>query len=273
MPEETYQKETFNRVELLVHPLFALENARVKGHAGGVKNVTEKDMLANYQRLGIINSWKRKIDKIRKNPSAIMVIIGPQELEAENPPRYFFEGSLTKQRLLAFSKEYRDLLKYAKQALGQRAIFIRNNLETQENRLMSLLWQKGRVPYKEVRVYAYGEYIGNKNKEYCVEHNLEMLQEILSRIQKSIWKEKAKGVKSMKISAVTTRRGKEYLSIGNQEGLPLLVLTEIQRRLEKKGKISPYFLKFRLNNSDPENNAGRKAAAVKLNEHWKRRKV
>lgn len=241
----------FNRVELLVHPFFALENIRKRGEANSVTNMTEKEALLDYKYLGLIDNWRRKLQIIKNNPKTIMIIAGPQEMESSPfvKREFFFTGILTPKKLQLFSKEYQNLLHEAKRVLGKRLIYISNGVEGREYYLQELLIKRKLVPLKKVRVYAYGEYLG-KNKPQCVDVLSEQTRDLINAFQKRIPLHKDPQVLIVKKAQIKTGGQLTQISMETQNGFPSLQRAEIMRRLKEKGGVTKRFMikRFGFNN-------------------------
>jgi len=98
-----------------------------------------------------------------------------------------------------------------------------------------------------LRVYAYGEYLGPPGIKQCVDQMADATKELMEGFQKKIWKEEKTNVSLTKVKEVRTKKGMQAMSVESHHAFPSLARAEITRRLRKKGKISPYFLKFRMN--------------------------
>ena len=118
---------TFNRVELLVHPFFAVENARVNRSAESALEINEKRVLEAYDFVGLIDSWRRKVFNVQKNPESILVLVGLREMEAQTR-KAFFSGKLTPQKLGQFTREYQSFLREAKRVLGKRLFYVSGSI-------------------------------------------------------------------------------------------------------------------------------------------------
>lgn len=159
------QPPFFNRVEVLVHPFFALENMRIKRKADGLKNMSVKELLEVYQRAGIDANWKREIQRVKKDPNAIMILFGIQELERTKGQEInnFFEGGLTKSSLQKFTKAYQELLHEAKRELGPRLMYVTQGITEQNfGKIINTLIKRQIFPARNVKVNIYGEYLHQK---------------------------------------------------------------------------------------------------------------
>ena len=78
----------FNRVEVLTHPFFALENIRIRRRAESLKNIGVKESIGIYERMNLLKNWKEEIEKVKKDPNAIMFLFGIQEKETRRYNRY-----------------------------------------------------------------------------------------------------------------------------------------------------------------------------------------
>ena len=264
---ENIQVHLFNRVELLVHPFFAVENARAEGKANGLINVTAQDVLKDYEEFRIVENWKRKIQTMSKNPRAIMILVGPQALESRPEHLLHFKGKLGARKLEKFTKEYQELLEYAKRTLGKRLFYVSHNIGGREYYLARYMHARKYFPGKDVRVYAYGEYLGTGEYPACVDWVSKEAENMLTKVQTEIWKGQKVKLTLLKVKDVRTGRVKHQVtSIESLHGFTTLQQAEAIRRLKKKGKLSPYFVKYRYN-ADP--NMDFKTAARNLSAGWK----
>jgi hypothetical protein len=237
----------FNRIELLVHPFFALENIRKKGEANSVTNMTEKEALLDYEYLGLVKNWERKLKIISKNPHAIMIIAGPQEMESSPYVKrnFFFTGRLTPKKLKTFSKAYQDFLHNAKKILGKRLIYISNGIEGREYYLQELLLKRRLVPLEKVSVYAYGEYLG-KNKPQCVDVLSNQARDLINTFQRRIPAHKNPQVEVVKKAQIKTSGQTTQISMETQNDFPSMQRAEIMRRLTNKGRVTKQFMMKRF---------------------------
>ncbi|MEK6958961.1 MAG: hypothetical protein AABW59_02840 [archaeon] len=252
MVQTQSKPSTFNSVDLLVHPYFALENVRVKGEAMDVQNVTSEELIKDYNLFSIPKNWESRIGSVKSDPHAIMVIVGVREMEVEfhthhtpfeNNPS-FFKGQLSAQKLKQFSKEYQELLHYAKKTLGGRLIYVSQSLSMKPKHFDKLLITRGLLPAKRIKINAYGEYF-----EQCVKGVGGEALYSLNALQNWVWRGRAK----THLNLILEKRSgiflkKKVYSIG--EGM--LSGAEIAREsMRTKGNLTEEFVKRRLRIKNP----------------------
>jgi len=230
------EMQLISRVELLVHPFFALENARVKGEADSLRHTSEEEISEIYSTINIANNWKRKMLRIRNNPNAIMLIIGPQQMETERMQRYFYRGKLTPKKLAQFSQQYRELLTFARKTLGKRLFLVSQEIAGNEYYLSRLMLSRKMVPAKDVRVYGYGEYIGIKEKQ-CVEQNSEALETFFKKFQEQAH---GNGTRTQMNVVHAPKVGDKFSRLSIKHGN--LMDERIFGRLDKGRPVSPLYL-------------------------------
>lgn len=224
----------YNRVELLVHPFFALEHARRSGISGYSRNLTEEKALLAYEGFEIPQSWMTQVRAVKQDPAALFVLIGPRKYGnyPKTPHGEFYEGELTKSKLVKFSKTYQDFLAQTKKILGRRMVFISDNvwLPANRDRLTKVLQARGVFPAKHVAIHAYGEYLRG-----CVDQQGRNLKDFIEFNQKYIWEgEKTKTI-LRRLEKVPARKINRLLSLSPGK----IEFHTKYRRVEQGGAISP----------------------------------
>jgi len=257
------EQRIFDKVDLLVHPYFALENIRSKGAAMDIKNASPADALADYNLFSLPKNWKERVDQVKADPRAIMVIVGLREMEVEfhtthtqfedNPS--FFKGKLGAQKLKKFGAEYQELLRYAKKSLGKRMVYVSQSFNIQPGHVERLLITRNLFPSKKIRIRAYGEYF-----EQCVTNVGKDTLFAFNSLQKILWGERAKTHMDL---VLEQRRGlfsrKKVYSIGEN----MLAGAEAVREVKRiRGNMTLDFAKHRLRLRDPEGNWQRFVDAI-----------
>lgn len=241
---------SFDRVELLVHPFFALENVRVKGSAGPLKNMTENEMLEDYGHFGLESAWRERIQEIKRDPHAVLILIGPQELEVQTPRRFFFNGLFTKEKLKKFSQNYQEFLAYAKNVLGARMFYLSHTIGGKEQHLANLMWGRKLLPAKEIRINAYGEYLATtqegkslaKASEHCVDAISKEAKEFFIPMQKHYWGQEGIKTEVIKLHQTQQEGTRQNLSLGHME----MQMRQSVKEALLKGRIKAKFIRRRL---------------------------
>ncbi len=240
----------FNKIELLVHPFFALENVRAKKQAGPLKNMTQEEMLEDYNHLGLIKNWKERILQIKKDPHAILILIGPQEWENQTPRRFFFKGRLTKEKLAKFSTEYQDLLHFAKRELKQRVFYISHTIEGNESTIAKQMWKRKLLPDKNVKLTSYGEYLATTQEgkqlatsaTHCVDAMSIEAQNMIEKMQKRIWQGKETKITLEKTHTIQTEGKGKYISLSHHD----MQIRQMIKDTIIRGKLRARFLRKRF---------------------------
>jgi hypothetical protein len=261
--EEEKLFRPFNRVELLVHPFFALEHMHVKRRGGKLKNTGLKEGFETYMEAGLVEQWLKRIESVMKDPHALFVLIGIKEFEANlsRNAKEFFPRGLTKEKLKRFSEAYRLLLQASKKVLGKRMLYVTSGVyESNLELLMNTLLARGFVPAKDVRVNAYGEYLNEKTLGSCVRMQAHNTRLMLADLQNHAYEGKTR---------VTVRhlkgKPKKRLSV-----TPLaLYIANLRLELKRSGVLNVEYLKKKRR---LQAGLDLKEEATKINAAWERGK-
>jgi len=255
MPAKEKDITFFDKVDILVHPFFALENIIRKGSANTIRNASAEDARIDYALLGLTQNWKERIDAIAKDPHGIMILFGLKVLERprkesgrlmKGPYPKAFEGKLGANKLNTLNKEYQEFLHYAKKTLGKRLVYVTQKMSGNKTYFKEILLARRLAPSKRLRMAAYGEYF-----DMCVKViGTDAMRELVN-IQTKRWGQKARSgfafVHKGDNSPKSKSRG--YYSMGNEN----LSAQELAREaVRTKGNLSIEFVKKRLLTKHPE---------------------
>jgi len=227
--------KAYDRIEVLVHPFFVLEHAKRFRRGGQIKGTSERQMLKNYAVFDLIANWKKRIEQVKKDPHAIMIIAGPRAMETDRN-NSFFEGSLTKEKLQSMNQTYQDFLHEAKAELGNKLMYVTQGIwinQKDRHYVGRQLQKRGYLPTPTVRINAYGEYYGQ-----CVEQVTTALKSYVKELQAFYFP---------KLKTKVTRR-KLYVAPGKKKGVLSLdretaFVGEAVREHKKSGKITEAFFR------------------------------
>lgn len=226
--QSAYRALEFEKINLLVHPFFALENLHRGIATSGLKPSPREEVIKNYEFLGLINSWREKILQTKRNPSAILILVGVV-------PRMRY--GLTKKEFLAFSEQYQSLLKFAKRNLGRRAIIVSESIKTKRGYLDQIFSARNLFPKKKILVSAFGEYLSNpKDGEFCVRGQARLLKELF----------KEKFPKTRISNAFVEGTGQRMVSLPPTDFFPA---AEFVRETRRRGFITPEFIEKRIDSN------------------------
>ncbi|MFA6064615.1 MAG: hypothetical protein WC746_02120 [archaeon] len=233
----------YNQIELLVHPFFSLEMIRDKGTGEMLTNASVKLASEAYTELGIINNWKHQLEEAKKNPNAIVILVGIKEKERATPkitPEYFFQGGLTKTKLSTFTQEYQNFLHEAKKQLGKRMIYITQGGPESIQPLAYTLGVRSFAPARNLQINAYGEYHKRNDPHTCVHWVSDNMQWVMDRMQKVVYPDGKVKTTLRRFDSKGKAAARKVLSLGEKGSL---YVAAAKREFRRTGRVSPSFVR------------------------------
>jgi hypothetical protein len=233
----------FNQIELLVHPFFSLEMIRDRGTGEMLKNASVNLGSAAYDEIKIVENWKQQLQVAKRNPNAIVVLVGIKEKERATPketPQNFFEGGLTKSKLKKFTPEYQAFLHEAKKVLGKRLVYItQGGLESLQPLVLTLA-TRGMAPARTLEMNAYGEYYKKGDANTCVQWAADNVKWVLGKMQEVVYPDKKVSINLTRYSSKGVGKNYRVFSTGAKG---LLYLAAAKREFRTTGRVSPSFVR------------------------------
>jgi len=233
----------YNQIELLVHPFFSLEMIKDRGTGEMLTNASVKLASDAYTELGIINNWKHQLHEAKKNPNAIVILVGIKEKERATPkdtPQHFFQGNLTKSKLKTFTQEYQTFLHEAKKELGKRMIYITQGGPESIQPLAYTLGARSFAPARNLEINAYGEYHKRGDPHTCVHWVSDNMKWVMGRMQKVVYPDGKVKISLRRFDSKGKKGALKVLSLGDKGSL---YVAAAKREFLKTGRVSPSFVK------------------------------